>query len=173
MPTGPPNALSYPYVHAPDPQFIPLPSTSDGDLLHGPTIAKATGHLAAPKVAGSRHPNRSLAPSPRPTQSKDNGKRKREDLSDFEDLSDVSEPQAKQSTHGGRRPGAGNYGEPELKELLRLVESCLPFGQTGWQRVHARYNTWAKKNKKPLRDVKALEAKFKTVSSLLLSFFLS
>ena len=160
---GPSNMPNYSYARAMDPQLMPLPSTSDADLLHGPTIAEATGHSAAPIVAGSRRPIRSHTASPQLTQSKGKGKRKRDDLSDADDLSDMEEPPTKQNTHGGRRPGAGNYGEPELKELLRLVESVLPFGQTGWQQVHSRYTTWATKNNKPLRDAKALENKFKTV----------
>ena len=101
--------------------------------------------------------------SPRPSQSRSKAKRKRDDLSDVENLSDASEPPAKQ--HGGRRLGAGNYGELELNQLLSLVESVLPFGQTGWQRVHTRYTAWAIKNNKPVRDVKALENKFKMVGS--------
>jgi len=109
-----------------------LPSTSDADLLHAPTIAKATGHPAALKVAGSWCPNRSPSASPPPTR-KDKGKQKRNDLSDVKDLSDLLAPPAKQPIHGGRRPGAGNYGEPELKEILHLVEAVLPFGQTGWK----------------------------------------
>ncbi len=153
FPSGPPNLTVCPYPRAPDPRFVPLPSTSDADLTHGPTIAQATGYSAAEKVAGSRHASG--------TQIK--GKRKREDFSDVDNASDISEPPIKQNTHGGRRLGAGNYGDPELKELLRLVESVLPFGQNGWKQVHARYTTWANKNKKPLRDAKSLETKFKTV----------
>jgi len=82
-----------------DPRLIPLPSSSDPDLTHGPTIARSLGHSPTKKVAGSRHTKQPSAEFPA-TSNKAKGKRKRDAGSDLDDLSDLSEPLAKR--HGGR-----------------------------------------------------------------------
>ncbi|KAF9484658.1 hypothetical protein BDN70DRAFT_872175 [Pholiota conissans] len=145
-----------------DPSQIPLPSTSDMDLHHGPTIAHSTGHASMSKVAGSRRTKVPAHNTTTTSSAKAKGKRKRDLSSSDSDASDDSEagPPGKK-THGGRRPGAGNYGDMEIKKLLDLIEKELPVGQNGWKRVHAKYCVWAQKRGHSARDVKALEAKFK------------
>ncbi|KAF8150800.1 hypothetical protein B0H34DRAFT_801727 [Crassisporium funariophilum] len=143
----------------PNPFQIPLPALSDADLHHGPTIANLIGYAPASKVAGSHH-----ATSEHTLSSKAKGKHKHvEPLassgSNSDDVSDA--PPAKKTAHGGRHAGAGNYGDPELKQLLCLVKKELPVGQNGWKRIHEKYATWAKKHGCSLCDAKALEAKFK------------
>jgi len=49
--------------------------------------------------------------------------------------------------------------------LLDLVQSILPAGQRGWQKIQVRYNAWATKNGRPSRTVGSLETKFKQVSA--------
>jgi hypothetical protein len=73
--------------------------------------------------------------------------------------SDDEKPIAKR----GRRTGAGNYTEGDLAQLLTLVEEELPIGQRGWKKVHEKFAKWAKKNNRPERDVKSVEAKYKQV----------
>jgi len=116
-------------------------------------------------VAGSRHVKQFSAEPPA-TSSKGKGKRKRDQGSELEDASDLSEPEPSAKRHGGRRAGAGNYKEAELNEILNLVEKELPLGQSGWKRIHARYATWATKNKTTIRDARAIENKFKSVSDI-------
>lgn len=143
---------------APDPACIPLPVSSDHDLRHGPTIASAVGYKPAIKAGGSR----SKAP----------GKRKVADISDMDsvDSGDESGVAKARGTHGGRRPGAGNYKDDDISELLRLVEEELPIGGHGWKRVSVRYEQWATRKGRPVRDVKALETKFKGVCSLFVMY---
>jgi hypothetical protein len=99
---------------------------------------------------------------PEPTRAKRKDKRKRNDTSE-DDSEDSEAPPKKQSGHGGRRAGAGNYQEQDLKEMLRLVEKELPMGQRGWKRIHEKYATWATAKGRPVREWKLLESKFKNV----------
>ena len=114
-------------------------------------------------MAGSRHV-RSHDDLPEPTRTK-KSKRKRSDISDYESAQseDSDAPPKKRSGHGGRRAGAGNYQEQDLKELLRLVEKELPMGQRGWKRIHEKYAVWATAKGRPVREWKLLESKFKNV----------
>ena len=139
-----------------DPTLIPLPTTSDADL-HGPTAASALGRTPAVKVAGSC---RKVIPD-----LKGKGKCRLEEMSelDVSDSEGESEPSKAKNAHGGRRPGAGNYQNADLKELLRLVEEELPIGGHGWKRISTRYAQWASRHSQPTCDCKALETKFKMV----------
>lgn len=142
----------------PNPSLIPLPATPDADLLHGPTVALATGHAPANKVAGCRRKVISSDP-------KGKGKRRVEDVSDLDSLDsgEESETLIVKNGYGGRRMGAGNYQHADLKELLRLVEEELPIGGHGWKRISTRFAQWASRHGRPTRDTKALETKFKMV----------
>ncbi|KAI0054329.1 hypothetical protein BV25DRAFT_1922790 [Artomyces pyxidatus] len=139
-----------------DPALIPLPDSKDADLRHGPTMAEATGHVASKKVAGSRHKGKQRAVSPEAPKSKQKKtagtKRKQAANSDSDD-----EPKAKR----GRPQGAGNYSVPDVDALLDLVETELPLGQRGWQRIHIRFKKWARKHRRPERALKSLETKYK------------
>jgi hypothetical protein len=159
--TGPSHSTPT-FVFAPhsglDPSQGPFPTTSTADLPHGPTMASATGHTPTSKVAGSR---RKVPPS----DPKGKGKRKLEEISDTEPSGsdEESEPSKAKNAHGGRRPGAGNYQDADLKQLLRLVEEELPVGGNGWKRIAARFAQWASRQGRPTRDAKALDTKFKMV----------
>ncbi|PPQ95870.1 hypothetical protein CVT26_015609 [Gymnopilus dilepis] len=153
-----------------DPSAVPLPATSDADLQDGRTVVQAIGLLPSPKVAGARRSRPAKAPQP---SDKGKGKRKRDEVSEDSDSSDESsaesgddegERPAKRANHGGRRPGAGNYSDPDVQKLLDLVEKELPIGQRGWKAVHKRYTKYAEKHKRHVRDCKALENKFKQLA---------
>jgi hypothetical protein len=90
-----------------------------------------------------------------------------EDASDL-DLSgsDGETLNSKRKAHGGRRAGAGNYQDADLKELLRLTEEELPIGGNGWKRISSRFAQWATCHSRPPRDAKTLEMKFKMVCSM-------
>ena len=165
LPSFPPPFISYPLNQAPDPTRIPLPATLDRDLHHGPTIASAVGYEPANKVGGSRH-------RATPSNSKALGKRKVINVSDIDsiDSGDESEVLKVKGSHGGRRQGAGNYKDDDLNELLRLVEEELPIGGNGWKRISVRYEQWATRKGRPVRNVKALESKFKGVRLLFLMY---
>jgi hypothetical protein len=126
------------------------------------------GHFPAASIAGSHR--KAVAPNP-----KSNGKRKLANTSDLDssDSGGESEPAKGKSTHGGRRNGAGNYKDEDLRELLRLVEEELPIGAHGWKRVHARYAQWASRHGRPPHDPKAVENKFKMVHCTFPSFILA
>jgi hypothetical protein len=147
-----------------DPRRIPLPPSSDNDLTHGPTVAHAIGYSPITKTAGFRRKN-SRETVPEPTQAKGKGKRKRvnTDDDDSPQSDDSDAPPKKQGGHGGRRAGAGNYQEQDLKEMLRLVEKELPMGQRGWKRIHQKYAIWATAKGRPVREWNLLESKFKNV----------
>ena len=157
-PSYPQLFVSYAPNPAPDPCRIPLPATSDADLHHGPTIASAVGCKPVAKTGGSRH--KATA-----STSKGKGKRKSYDISDVDsmDTGDESEAPKAKRAHGGRRPGAGNYKDADIDELLRLVDEVLPIGGNGWKRIGVRYEQWATRNSRPARNAKALEEKFKGV----------
>ena len=114
-----------------DPTLIPLPTTSDADL-HGPTAASASGCTPAVKVAGSC---RKVIPD-----LKGKGKRRLEEMSelDVSDSEGESEPSKAKNAHSGHQPGAGNYQDADLKELLCLVEGELPIGGHGWKQIDRR-----------------------------------
>ena len=139
-----------------DPTLIPLPTTSDADL-HGPNVASASGCTPAVKVAGSC---RKVIPD-----LKGKGKCRLEEMSelDVSDSEGESVPSKAKNAHGGRRPGAGNYQDADLKELLHLVEEELPIGGHGWKQISTRYAQWASHHSWPTCDSKALEMKFKMV----------
>jgi hypothetical protein len=88
-------------------------------------IAEAVGHSPVVKVAGSRHAQS------RETLSK--AKQKQEDTSgdSSTDLEDSDRPPWKQSTHGGRCAGAGNYQKQDLKALLKYTEKVLSYRPAG------------------------------------------
>jgi len=154
-----------PLFHDKNPHLVPLPTLSDNDLIHGPTIAEAVGHSPVVKVAGSRHP-KSRETLVQPSDIGGKAKRKRTDTSGDSsgtNSEDSDSPPRKQSTHGGRRTGAGNYQEQDIKALLKYTQKELPIGQRGWKKVHEKYATWANVNGRPLREWKNLENKFKNV----------
>jgi len=127
-------------------------------------ITEAVGHFPVVKVAGSCHA-KSHETLAQPSEIKSKAKRKREDTSgdSSTNLEDSDSPPRKQSTHGGRRAGAGNYQEQDLKALLKYTEKVLPMGQQGWKMVHKKYASWANANGWPVREWKHLENKFKNV----------
>jgi hypothetical protein len=127
-------------------------------------IAEAIGHSPAVKVARSRRA-KSRETLAQPSEVKSKAKRKREDDSgdSSTDLEDSDSPPQKQSAHGGRRAGAGNYQEQDIKALLKYTEKFLPIGQRGWKKVHEKYASWANVNSRPVREWKNLENKFKNV----------
>jgi hypothetical protein len=90
-------------------------------------------------------------------------------LAESQNNSDI-EQAARTTMHGGRRPGANNYKDIDLDELLNLTERELPLGQKGWQKISSRFKTWAKANNRPVRDTKSLETKFKQVSLFSFAF---
>lgn len=158
---GPSMDAQYPHSQLSDPRYLPLPSSNDNDLTHGPTIAHAIGYSPTIKTAGSRHKRSSET-------ARGKGKRKRTytDDDDSAQSEDSDAPPKKQNGHGGRRAGAGNYQEQDLKEMLRLVEKELPLGQRGWKRIHQKYAIWATAKGRPVREWKLLESKFKNVCIL-------
>ena len=157
------------------PCYVPLPTLNDNDLTHGPTIAHSIGYSPTIKTAGTRHKKCSETTA----REKGKGKRKRADTDASDDDSAQSEdsdaPPKKQGGHGGRRAGAGNYQEQDLKEMLRLVEKELPLGQRGWKRIHQKYAIWATAKGRPIRGWNLLESKFKNVriSWIVQLFFLT
>jgi len=162
-------------AHQPEPAQIPLPLTSDINLTDPRAIAYATGRSPAPKAGGSRRKKQPASVlTCAPISLKAKGKRKRQELdSDSNSTSDSDVEQAA-GRHGGHRPGAGNYKDCDLDELLRLTERELPLGQIGWQKIGSRFKTWANPNNRPVRDAKSLERKFKQVSfHLLVSLIIS
>lgn len=103
-----------------------------------------------------------------PSDIRGKAKRKRADTSgdSSSDSEDSDSPPRKQSTHGGRRTGAGNYQEQDIKMLLKYTQKLLPIGQRGWKKVHEKYANWANVNGRPVREWKNLENKFKNVCHL-------
>ncbi|KAJ6553567.1 hypothetical protein DFH09DRAFT_1085682 [Mycena vulgaris] len=124
-----------------DPCLLPLPEDDDLDLSDPLTIAKLRGLKAAPKVAGARR----------------KGKGKKRQLSSDSEDSDAGEPVPKR----GRLKGSPNFSKDDITNLLDLVEKILPLGQKGWKTVKRRYQKWARGAKRPERDGKSLETKYK------------
>ncbi|KJA19644.1 hypothetical protein HYPSUDRAFT_56502 [Hypholoma sublateritium FD-334 SS-4] len=156
-----------------DPSHLPagIPVFDNHPTGHAPMpTAGPSRHSATTKVAGSRR-KKAVSPPPKKTAAA-KGKRKRtaadSDLDDSEALTDSEDERpattAVTTGHGGRRPGAGNYKDCDLTELLDLTEKQLPLGQRGWQKVYKEYEVWAKANGRPLRDARSLELKFKSLA---------
>ncbi|KAJ6473929.1 hypothetical protein DFH09DRAFT_1293709 [Mycena vulgaris] len=124
-----------------DPRLLPLPEDDDPDLSDPLTIAKLRGLKAATKVAGARR----------------KGKGKKRQLSSDSEDSDAGEPVPKR----GRPKGSPNFSKDDITNLLDLVEKILPLGQKGWKTVKRRYQKWARGAKRPERDGKSLETKYK------------
>ena len=162
---GPSWDTQYSRPQSSDPHHFPLPASSDNDLTHGPTIAHAIGYSPTIKTAGTRR-KKCNESAPEAAREKRKGKRKRTDTDDDDSAqSEDSDapPGPKKHGHGGRRAGAGNYQEQDLKEMLRLVEKELPLGQRGWKRIHQKYAIWATAKGRPIREWNLLESKFKNV----------
>ncbi|KAJ7223049.1 hypothetical protein GGX14DRAFT_332240, partial [Mycena pura] len=140
-----------------DPALRPLPTGDDRDLTNPLTIAHARGLKPAEKVAGRRKKARAAS----------KGKRKAHSVSssDSEDSeSSESEGKVEVTSKGRGRPaGAGNYTKSDVGKLLDLIEKAKPAGAKGWGRVAKRYNKWAAKFRRPQREPKALENKYKTL----------
>ena len=134
LPPFPPSFAGYSLNTAPNPTHIPLPATSDHDLLHGPAIASAVGYTPANKASGSRH-------KATPSNSKAQGKCKASDVSDIDSVNsgDESEVAKAKDPYGGCRPGAGNYKDDGIEELLHLVEKELPIDCNGWKCISVHY----------------------------------
>lgn len=121
----------------------PLPDSLDDDLSDGPSIARAIGHKPTMKTAGKRRASKSTAE-----------KHKHESDDDDND---------KPPTKRGRPSGAGNYTKADVKALLDCVQAELPLGQRGWKAVHTKYTKWARTQRRPERECKSLETKYKQV----------
>ena len=141
----------------------PRPATPNKDPLHDPSVVATTGHSPTTKVAGVRH-KRALPSNSQPDP-KQQRKRKADEVLDMDssDSDNESETPKPKNTHGGRRQGAGNYQDTDLNELLRLIERHLPIGANGWKRIAASFAQWARRHRRPSRDVKSLESKYKSV----------
>ncbi|KAG6848621.1 hypothetical protein H0H93_015416 [Arthromyces matolae] len=61
---------------------------------------------------------------------------------------------------GGRMKGSRNFGAPETKELLRLIEIYTPVAAKGWDAVKAEYTKFAAEEGFADRDAKSLKDKF-------------
>ncbi|KAJ8588986.1 hypothetical protein M405DRAFT_881852 [Rhizopogon salebrosus TDB-379] len=139
-----------------DPVLIPLPDTSDKDLIHPSAIADACGYIPAAKTAGSR---RKVKAATDKGKGKENlgyvnpRKRSREDATADDDDT--------MRTRRGRPNGSNNYSSLDKKILLNMVEEELPLGQRGWQAIYLKFSQWAKANGRPERKVTSLETKFK------------
>ncbi|KAJ7106935.1 hypothetical protein C8R44DRAFT_744811 [Mycena epipterygia] len=123
-----------------DPRLLPLPNIDDRNLTDPATIAQARGLKPAKKVAGVR-------------QAKDKGKKRARES----DSDDLDAPAAKR----GRPRGSGNYSKEDTHALFGFIQKELPLGNRGWKEVHRRYNKYRRANKRPKRDMKSLETKYK------------
>ncbi|KAJ7198373.1 hypothetical protein GGX14DRAFT_374323, partial [Mycena pura] len=138
-----------------DPALQPLPASNDRDLTDPSTIAHARGLKKAERVAGYRQKSR-------PTY-KGKGKGRAVSSSDSE-ASDSSESEVEVVGKGRGRPaGSGNYSKPDVNKLLDLTEKLRPAGAKGWGKLAKKFNRYAVKNKRPQREVKALENKYKSL----------
>jgi hypothetical protein len=146
FPSVPASSSSGPPI---DPHLLPLPYNNDHDLSDPHAIAKAS-LIPAAKVAGARQKGK-----------------KRQLSSDSSDDSDVPAP--KRHGGGGRGgwpAGSTNFSTNDTTCLLDIVKRKKPLGQKGWAAVTKRYNKWAKVNNRPERELKALDAKYKSVCCL-------
>lgn len=88
------------------------------------------------------------------------GKNKKRHLSDDSDDSDnVQERPAKK----GRPKGSSNFNQDDTAKLLDFVEKLRPAGQKGWAKVERKFNRWAAEKRRPERDAKSLEDRYKRV----------
>ena len=164
-----------PHLPFHDLRHLPLRAISDNELTCGRMVVDGVGHSPVVKVAGSCLPW-SRETLVLPSNIKGKAKRKQADSSGDSsdtDSEDSDSPPRKQSTHGGRRTGAGNYQEQDIKSLSKYTQKLLPIGQRGWKKVHEKYANWANMNGRPVREWKNLENKFKNVRHLwiIFSFF--
>ncbi|TFY80399.1 hypothetical protein EWM64_g3611 [Hericium alpestre] len=148
-----------------DPRLIPLPGhDGDKDLQDNNTIAEATGHAAAAKVAGSRRKGKQRADEPGSERRVDKGKRHADAAPQPRKrvrLDDEDQDDEQKTAKRGRPHGAGNYSQDDLGALLDYVEGELPLGQRGWERIHRRFVKWAHRHGRPERALKSLETKYK------------
>ncbi len=79
----------------------------------------------------------------------------------------------RQGKQRGRPAGSGNYATEDVNMLLNFVQEELPLGSKGWKITTSRFNKWAKKANRPMRNQKSLETKFKQVGSNSTSNFLA
>lgn len=70
----------------------------------------------------------------------------------------------------GRQPGAQNYTDDDLSQLLDLVDDVLPIGQANWHAICADFNAWAMANGRPIRTYKPLKTKYESVCFALPSY---
>ncbi|KAF8211900.1 hypothetical protein K438DRAFT_1805553 [Mycena galopus ATCC 62051] len=138
-----PSSLSH---MAPRPVINPRLTHNDGRDLSTHAIAKATLQPAL-KVGGARQKSKKHERLPEP--------------SDFSDDSDV--PSRKCRAGGGRPQGSTNFAKDDTNRLLNIVERKLPLGAKAWKAVGVSYNKWAERKGRPVREVKALEAKYKAL----------
>ncbi|KAG2144484.1 hypothetical protein DEU56DRAFT_754155 [Suillus clintonianus] len=127
-----------------DPALLPLPESTDQDLVDPVSIAEAHGYTPVTKTAGARR---------KVQASKGKGKVKRP----REITEDDNDARAKH----GRPSGSNNYTSADVKALLNFVEDELPLGQRGWQVIHTKFAEWSKARGRPDRKLNSLETKFK------------
>ncbi|KAF8799739.1 hypothetical protein BYT27DRAFT_7263598 [Phlegmacium glaucopus] len=142
------RTLPRPLIHNQNPHHIPLPTPSDNNLTHGAVITEAISRSPVVKVAEYHHP-KSCKTLVQPSNSQGKAKCKQVEISgnsSSTNTEDSDSPPKKQSTHGGRRTGAGNYQEQEIQALLKYTQKLLPIGQWGWKKLI--------KTKKPTEDEK-------------------
>ena len=63
----------------------------------------------------------------------------------------------------GRAPGAANYSDADLEELIWLVEEHLPIGSEAWDSIVTRFNDYTQESGCPPRAAKSLKLKFESV----------
>ncbi|KAG2157038.1 hypothetical protein DEU56DRAFT_720970, partial [Suillus clintonianus] len=127
-----------------DPALLPLPESTDQDLVDPVSIAEAHGYTPVTKTAGARRKVQA-------SKGKGKVKRPREITEDDDDA------RAKR----GRPSGSNNYTSADVKALLNFVEDELPLGQRGWQVIHTKFAEWSKARGRPDRKLNSLETKFK------------
>jgi hypothetical protein len=130
-----------------DPVYLPMPNGNSSDSSSGPSIALKHGHTAVEKVAGSHHKGKQCAEVLQPRKQRHHGNNDSPEL-----------------PKRGHPKGTGNYTADDLTTLLDAVQLHeLPLCQRGWKNVHAEYIRWARSARRPERDQKSLETKFKQV----------
>lgn len=59
---------------------------------------------------------------------------------------------------GGREVGAKRYDDEDLKMFFDILGVVLPGNSVGWETVTSKFNEFAQRNDKPLRDAQSLKA---------------
>jgi hypothetical protein len=77
-----------------------------------------------------------------------------------EDPEEQDEPAAPRR---GRQPGARQYSNEELDQLLDIIANHKPNGPDAWRRVESHYSIWAKANNYPVRKLSGLRQKYDEV----------